>query len=102
MVDSSVILAGGIPAAVLARIADASLTWLEKRLSPGRRGLSRTTAIAIGAAAVISVTVLASGFAFARPDAIVIGSKNFTEQVLLGELLAQTLERRGIPVTRRL
>jgi glycine betaine/choline ABC-type transport system substrate-binding protein len=32
----------------------------------------------------------------------VIGSKNFTEQVLLGELLAQTLERRGIPVTRRL
>ena len=102
MVDSTVILAGAIPAAVLALIADASLTWLERRLSPGRRGLARTTAIAIGAAAVISVTVLAGGFASARPDAIVIGSKNFTEQVLLGELLAQTLERRGIPVTRRL
>jgi glycine betaine/choline ABC-type transport system substrate-binding protein len=32
----------------------------------------------------------------------VIGSKNFTEQVVLGELLAQTLERRGVAVTRRL
>jgi len=37
-----------------------------------------------------------------RPDRIVVGSKNFTEQVVLGELLAQTLERRGIRVTRRL
>ena len=33
---------------------------------------------------------------------IVIGSKNFTEQLVLGELLAQHLERRtGLPVERR-
>ncbi len=32
---------------------------------------------------------------------IVIGSKNFTEQAVLGELLAQHLERRGLPVERR-
>lgn len=29
----------------------------------------------------------------ARPDRIVIGSKNFTEQVILGEMLAQEIER---------
>jgi glycine betaine/choline ABC-type transport system substrate-binding protein len=33
----------------------------------------------------------------------VVGSKNFTEQVILGELLAQTIERdAGLPVQRRL
>ena len=34
MVNNSVILAGAIPAALLAILADASLGWLEKRLSP--------------------------------------------------------------------
>ena len=34
MVNNSVILAGAIPAAILALLADASLGWLEKRLSP--------------------------------------------------------------------
>ena len=34
-------------------------------------------------------------------DTIVVGSKNFTEQRILGELLAQTLERAGFAVQRR-
>ena len=34
MVNNSVILAGAIPAALLALLADASLGWLEKRLTP--------------------------------------------------------------------
>ena len=102
MVDSTVILAGAIPAAMLALVADGALTWLERWLSPGRRALPRTTAIAIAASAVLAITVAASSVAPARADAIVIGSKNFTEQVVLGELLAQTLERRGVAVTRRL
>lgn len=37
-----------------------------------------------------------------RADPIVIGSKNFTESVILGELLAQTLENAGCAVDRRL
>jgi len=35
-------------------------------------------------------------------NAIVVGSKNFTEQHLLGELMAQVLEASGAKVTRRL
>ena len=35
MVNNQVILAGAIPAAVMALLADVSLGWLEKRLSPG-------------------------------------------------------------------
>jgi glycine betaine/choline ABC-type transport system substrate-binding protein len=33
---------------------------------------------------------------------VIVGSKNFTEQILLGELVAQTLERAGVAVTRKL
>jgi osmoprotectant transport system substrate-binding protein len=35
-------------------------------------------------------------------DRVVVGSKNFTEQRILGELLAQTLEANGLAVERRL
>jgi len=31
-----------------------------------------------------------------------VGSKNFTEQVILGEIVAQALEKAGVPVERRL
>jgi osmoprotectant transport system substrate-binding protein len=38
-----------------------------------------------------------------RPARVVVGSKNFSEQVLLGEILAQQIERRtGLPVERKL
>jgi osmoprotectant transport system substrate-binding protein len=36
------------------------------------------------------------------PSKVVVGSKNFTEQRILGELLAQTVEAIGLPVERRL
>lgn len=50
--------------------------------------------------AITALMVLLSG---CRPgqDRIVIGSKNFTEQAVLGELLAQYLEDRGYNVERR-
>ena len=103
MVDSTVILAGAIPAAALALLADGVLSWVERRLAPGRRRRSAATPIAVATAAVLLAAVAGSaGFGPARPNTIVVGSKNFTEQVVLGELLAQTLERRGINVTRRL
>ena len=52
------------------------------------------------AVACLSVLLLAS---CARRPAIVVGSKNFTEQVVLGEILAQHLERRlGVRVERKL
>jgi osmoprotectant transport system substrate-binding protein len=36
------------------------------------------------------------------PAPVVVGSKNFTESVILGEIVAQQLERAGVPVVRRL
>ena len=103
MVDTTVILAGAIPAALLALAVDGSLLWVERQLSARRRSASRRTAVA-AAAAAIAVAVIAGGAAMARSRAgIVVGSKNFTEQVVLGELVAQAIERdTGLPVQRRL
>src|SRR5438093_590179 len=102
MVDTTVILAGAIPAALLALVVDGSLLWLERQLSSRRPRRSRPTTV--GAAAVVAaVVLLTSGVAARRASgAVVVASKNFTEQIVLGELIAQTIEREGIPVVRRL
>src|SRR5262245_12422748 len=102
MVDSTVILAGAIPAALLAVAADGLLTWVERALRPSRRPASRRSALAMAAAVLLAVLVIAGVSMRSAPDAIVVGSKNFTEQIILGELLAQSLEAKGLTVTRRL
>ena len=103
MVDTTVILAGAIPAAMLALAVDGLLWWTERRLSAGRTQRSRR-AIVTAAVATLAVVLIGSGVLAARaPGAIVVGSKNFTEQVILGELVAQTIEREtGLAVERRL
>ena len=53
-------------------------------------------------AALLFLFALLAGCGPAREERIVVGSKNFTEQVVLGELLAQHLENRtGLTVERR-
>lgn len=102
MVDTTVILAGAIPAALLALAVDGLLLLAERELTSRRRHSGR--AVAAGAL-VATVVVLVSSVALARQSngAIVVGSKNFTEQLILGELVAQTIEREtGLPVARRL
>jgi len=103
MVDTTVILAGAIPAAALALAVDGALLWLERQLSARRRSRSRRATLT-AAAALVAVVLLTSGVAARRTGGtIVVGSKNFTEQIVLGELLAQIIERdAGLPVDRRL
>src|SRR5206468_262888 len=103
MVDTTVILAGAIPAAALAVAVDGALLWLEKQLSARRRSHTKR-AVAATAASVAVLALLASGAAAQRGGgAVIVGSKNFTEQLILGELLAQTIERDAkLTVDRRL
>jgi len=103
MVDTTVILAGAVPAAALALAVDGGLWWIERQLSARRRSRSRRVALA-AAAAIAAVALLSSALSARRTgrDAVIVGSKNFTEQLVLGELLAQAIEREGVPVTRRL
>ena len=54
-------------------------------------------------AKIIGCLILLLAAGCGRPARIVVASKNFTEQVLLGEILAQQIERRlGVTVDRRL
>ena len=101
MVDATVILAGAIPAAVLALAADAGLTWVERRLRHARPPSRRTAMLVAGAAAIAAMSLLFASAGSGTPT-VVVASKNFTEQVILGELVAQALEREGMTVTRRL
>jgi osmoprotectant transport system substrate-binding protein len=51
------------------------------------------------------MTLLASGAMLARcsrGNAIAVGSKNFTESIVIAEIYAQSLQHAGIPVVRRL
>lgn len=111
MVDATTILAGAVPAAALALLADGALALLERRLKSAP--VSKGTVIrAAAAATVVAALILAApllrtaglttgpGWRAERP--IVVGSKNFTEQVILGELVAQALEAEGAAVVRKL
>jgi osmoprotectant transport system substrate-binding protein len=51
---------------------------------------------------LLGLAVLFALAGCSKSDAVVVGSKNFTEQRVLGELLAQTIEAAGLPVDRRL
>jgi osmoprotectant transport system permease protein len=95
-VDSRLILAGAIPSALLALLADGLLAAVEN----SRRPLRAAAALA-GAALLALVVALGQAWP-ARTRPVVVGSKNFTEQVVLGELIAAHLERRGFAVERRL
>src|SRR5262249_55872912 len=69
------------------------------RRGAGRGGaLAATTPMKGWFAVALAIAVGCGG----GGDRIVVGSKNFTEQRILGELLAQTAESLGIPVERRL
>jgi osmoprotectant transport system permease protein len=92
--DNRLILMGAIPAAAIALMADIALGWVEQRLrqQPMRRGkIDPKYAIGGGVLALIIAGLIGVNYLYA-PETIAIGSKNFTEQVILGELLAQQIE----------
>lgn len=92
-VDTRLVLAGAVPAALLAVFVDAALGRLTRSDRPMRAALILIVAIALCARSLLDLR--------AGPPRIVVGSKNFTESVLLGEIVAATLESRGQGVERR-
>jgi osmoprotectant transport system permease protein len=99
-IDSTVILAGAIPVAVLALTVDGLLFLIERTLSARRR---RRGPLLAATAAIVAIAAGAGALGLSSGDRVVVGSKNFSEQVILGELMAQALERYGgLEVERRL
>ncbi len=103
-VDSTVILAGAVPAATLALLADFLLGWFEKWSAPDRAGRSgRVVPTLIASLLVLALVVVGLWWSERSRGRIVVGSKNFTEQVILGEMLAQLIESETpLKVSRKL
>jgi osmoprotectant transport system permease protein len=110
-VDNYMILAGAIPACILALLIDYIVGKLESKLSytnkqagakasnrPLRRFAIPSLVILLLAAGIITVYSNVNS-----KDKIVIGSKNFTEQLILGNMLADLIEdKTDIQVERQL
>ncbi len=95
-VNNQLILAGAIPATFIALGADFALGSLEKRLTQQRKQnrkgqINPKVAISFTVLILLAVGLITFAYRQTTPT-IVIGSKNFTEQVILGELLAQEIE----------
>jgi osmoprotectant transport system permease protein len=118
MNDNALVLSGAIPAALLAFALDALLGSVAARLrarvgtvTASSRATSLTLFIAGG---LLAATVFIAYFFDRGPTAstsrdergssrprVRVCTKDFTEQVILGEILAQALEQRGVDVDRR-
>ena len=92
------VLFGCAASAVLALAADQLLGLVEAGARTRRRGLviAGLAGIVLGAAATL--TPLAG---FGKPASYVVGAKNFSEQYILAELMADRLERTGAQVSRK-
>ena len=117
MNDQRLLLAGAIPSALMALTADFWFSLLEKSFdrsadtTPTRRRTARVivgASLAFGAVLLLLFGGLAIGRVLRNRAAhesgrghVVVGSKDFTESVLLAEIVAQMLETKNVEVERR-
>jgi osmoprotectant transport system permease protein len=117
--DNNLIIAGALAAAILALLCDLVIGQIEKSYEIGSRSGSSRRWVSIAAAGVALIALLGSsligrggpaisseaapgvGSQISDTRPIVVASKDFTESVILAEILAQLLERQRVPVTRQ-
>lgn len=102
--DNNLLLAGAVSAALLALAADFLLGLVERQFSVDAKHSARLRKLALAAAVILLVVVGGVWLRPAKPAGtshVAIGSKDFTESALLGEIVAQMLEARGVSVERR-
>ncbi|MBA3353033.1 MAG: ABC transporter permease/substrate-binding protein [Blastocatellia bacterium] len=109
--DNNLLLAGALASAVLALIFDFALGRIAKSYEIVPNGVMRRIGTLAGVGAILAV-LIASWFVpsagthdgselIGSTERVVVGSKDFTESIILAEILAQTLEKRGIAVERQ-
>ena len=101
--DNVLILAGAVPAALIAVAADLLLGYVERAIQFGGMIQWRSKRLLWSGAASLLVLFGIVGFFMGKSTGrIAVGSKDFTEQVILGEILAQAIEAKtGLQVVRR-
>ena len=108
--DNNLLLAGALASAILALLLDFALGQFERsyaiaeRASAGRRkfaaaGSMVLLAVVVGLSFLPGIKSENSSPNYQRK--IVVGSKDFTESIILAEILAQMLEKKGVVVERQ-
>ena len=117
--DNRLLLAGAVPSALMALAADFGFSAIEKRFDTSsrhprsRNAIKRlivSAALLIAVGIILQVVIPVMGPAIRRgmgPRSrsslghVTVGSKDFTESILLAEIVAQMLEAKKIEVDRR-
>ncbi|GAA0787826.1 glycine betaine ABC transporter substrate-binding protein [Hathewaya limosa] len=97
-VNNFMILAGAIPCCVLALLIDFIFSKIELAVTP--KGISKTPKKSISKPLKIVSIIILISFLFLmvsniikpKKDTIVVGSKNFSEQLILGNMFADLIE----------
>ena len=113
--DNNLLLAGALASAVLALLCDLALGQVEAAYKIGQKSSVARKIVGLafsGALVLVAISSFLPGFRAGpsgsdlardgRPQQkVVVGSKDFTESVILAEILAQMLERDGVVVERQ-
>jgi len=97
-VNNNMILAGAIPSCILALLVDYIFSQIEYAVTPKGLDLNRHKKNFIGlkvVSVILIVTIIFTGIVpniSSKKDTITIGSKNFTEQLVLGNMYADLVE----------
>jgi osmoprotectant transport system permease protein len=108
--DNNLLLGGAVPAALMALAVDFSLGLLEQRFAVDERKRASTLQ-KLGLGFIVLLLAL-GGFGAWRVShsqshlstnaaRIAIGSKDFTESIILAEIVAELLEARGLTIQRQ-
>jgi osmoprotectant transport system permease protein len=92
------VLFGCAASAALAMSVDQLLGLIETGAARRKRGLMITGAALLVVGVLAALTPLA---ALGKPSSYVVGAKNFSEQYILAEVMAERLERSGAHVSRK-
>lgn len=114
--DNNLLVAGALASALLALLFDFALGQIEKAYRIGERASTGRSLAVVGTAILFAAIIGASYLPSPRSNTvvsgasidqrldgqrIVVGSKDFTESIILAEILAQILERQGAEVVRQ-
>lgn len=107
--DNNLLIAGALASALLALICDFALGQFEKSYAIGERAsVGRRKIIGFAVAGLLAAIVavglipgLTSDASSGSGGKVIVGSKDFTESVILAEILAQMLEKKGVAVERQ-
>ncbi|HQU91509.1 MAG TPA: ABC transporter permease/substrate-binding protein [Pyrinomonadaceae bacterium] len=113
--DNNLLIAGALASALLALLCDFALGQIERSYKIGERSTGGRRFSIASTVGLLGVLIGASYFSNFRSEIsdnsgpalpgerrrVVVGSKDFTESIILAEILAQMLEKQGVEVVRQ-